>query len=311
MANSAVKVSNLFKSYKGTNGRIAALGGISFDAAEGEIFGLIGPDGAGKTTMMRIATTLMLPDSGKVEICGFDAARDCGQIRRIVGYMPGRFSLYQDLTIEENIAFFAKVFGVKIDDNIGLVGEIYSQIEPFKKRLAGKLSGGMKQKLALCCALIHRPKLLVLDEPTTGVDPVSRQELWDILRNMRNGGISVLVSTPYMDEAARCDKIALIANGKILKTDSPQNIADSFPRKVYRARGGKMFELLKKIRESGLAESAYSFGDSCHIVLKDGAEAGELEKILQNSGERAELAEAPATLEDCFMRLNANERDRS
>lgn len=311
MANSAVKVSGLFKSYKGANGRIAALGGVSFDAAEGEIFGLIGPDGAGKTTMMRIAATLMLPDSGDVKICGFDAVRDCGQIRRIVGYMPGRFSLYQDLTIEENIAFFAKVFGVKIYDNIGLVGEIYSQIEPFKKRLAGKLSGGMKQKLALCCALIHRPKLLVLDEPTTGVDPVSRQELWDILRNMRNGGISVLVSTPYMDEAARCDKIALIANGKILKTDSPQNIADSFPRKVYRARGGKMFELLKKIRESGLAESAYSFGDSCHIVLKDGAEAGELEKILQNSGERAELAEAPATLEDCFMGLNANERDRS
>ena len=217
MANSAVKVSGLFKSYKGANGRIAALGGVSFDAAEGEIFGLIGPDGAGKTTMMRIAATLMLPDSGDVKICGFDAVRDCGQIRRIVGYMPGRFSLYQDLTIEENIAFFAKVFGVKIDDNIGLVGEIYSQIEPFKKRLAGKLSGGMKQKLALCCALIHRPKLLVLDEPTTGVDPVSRQELWDILRNMRNGGISVLVSTPYMDEAARCDKIALIANGKILK----------------------------------------------------------------------------------------------
>ena len=311
MANSAVKVSDLFKAYKGASGRIDALGGISFDAPEGEIFGLIGPDGAGKTTLMRIATTLMLADSGEVKICGFDTVREYRQIRRIIGYMPGKFSLYQDLTIEENIAFFAKVFGVKIEDNIGLVGEIYSQIEPFKKRLAGKLSGGMKQKLALCCALIHRPKLLVLDEPTTGVDPVSRQELWDILQNMKRSGISVLVSTPYMDEAARCDKIAFIANGKILKTDSPQGIIDSFPRKIYHASGGKMFELLKKLRESGLAESAYSFGDNCHIVLKDGANPGELKRSLGNAWENLAITEAPATLEDCFMGLNADERNRS
>lgn len=311
MANSAVKVSNLFKAYKGANGRVAALDGVSFEASEGEIFGLIGPDGAGKTTLMRIAATLILPDSGDVKICGFDTARDYGQIRRIVGYMPGKFSLYQDLTIEENIAFFAKVFGVKINDNIGIAGEIYSQIEPFKKRLAGKLSGGMKQKLALCCALIHRPKLLVLDEPTTGVDPVSRQELWDILQNMKKGGVSVLVSTPYMDEAARCDKIAFMANGKILKTDSPQNIVDSFPRKIYHASGGKMFELLKYLRNSGLVDSAYSFGNNCHVVLKSGTNPGELKKSLQNSGLSPVITEAPATLEDCFMGLNADERNRS
>ncbi len=311
MKNDAVTVSGLCKSYKGPGGRIAALDGISFGAAEGEIFGLIGPDGAGKTTAMRIISTLALPDSGNVKVCGYDAARDCGPIRRIVGYMPGRFSLYQDLTIEENIAFFAKVFGVRADDNIGLIGEIYSQIEPFKKRLAGKLSGGMKQKLALCCALIHRPRLLVLDEPTTGVDPVSRRELWDILQNMKKGGMSVIVSTPYMDEAARCDKIAFIANGKILKTGSPEGMINSFPKKIYRAGGTDMFGLLNGLRGSGLVESAYSFGDCCHFVMKDGADEEDLKSLLKGFPGAPSAAAAAATLEDCFMELNADGRDRS
>lgn len=311
MKNSAVKVCNLRKVYAGNGGGTAALDGVSFDAEEGEIFGLIGPDGAGKTTLMRIVATLLLPDSGTAEICGFDAARDCRRIRQIIGYMPGKFSLYQDLTIEENIAFFAKVFGVRQEDGIKYIKEIYCRIEPFKKRLAGRLSGGMKQKLALCCALIHRPKLLVLDEPTTGVDPVSRQEFWDILQNMKKIGISVLVSTPYMDEAARCDRIAFISSGKILKTDSPQNIVAAFPKKIFRASGGKMFELLKALRGSGLAESAYSFGDSCHIVPKGGAGVEDLKKCFQSSAGNFSVAEASATLEDCFMELNSGERNRS
>lgn len=207
-------------------GDVTALNDVSFEVGKGELFGLIGPDGAGKTTLFRLLTTLMLPDEGKAVVEGLDCVDDYLEIRKIVGYMPGRFSLYQDLSVEENLEFFASLFGVKPEDNYEMIAPIYSQIEPFRKRRAGRLSGGMKQKLALSCALVHRPKVLLLDEPTTGVDAVSRSEFWDMLAGLRKYGISILVSTPYMDEAGRCDRIALINEGKILKIDTPANIAD-------------------------------------------------------------------------------------
>lgn len=210
------------KKYGGT----AALGGVSIDVGEGELFGLIGPDGAGKTTLFKILTTLMLPDAGSATVRGLDIREDYKEIRKIVGYMPGTFSLYKDLSVEENLEFFAALFGVTVKENYSLIAPIYSQIEPFRKRKAGKLSGGMKQKLALSCALVHRPQVLFLDEPTTGVDAVSRSEFWDMLAGLKAYGISILVSTPYMDEAGRCDRIALINEGRILRTDTPARITD-------------------------------------------------------------------------------------
>ena len=218
----SISINDVTKNY----GSICALDNVSFEVEKGELFGLIGPDGAGKTTLFRILTTLLVPDSGTVTVEGLDAIKDYKRIRSIVGYMPGRFSLYQDLSVEENLEFFASIFGVDVKDNYDIIAPIYSQIEPFAKRRAGKLSGGMKQKLALSCALIHRPQVLFLDEPTTGVDAVSRSEFWDMLAGLKQYGISILVSTPYMDEAGRCDRIALINEGKILKIDTPENIKD-------------------------------------------------------------------------------------
>lgn len=218
----SISINDVTKNY----GSICALDNVSFEVEKGELFGLIGPDGAGKTTLFRILTTLLVPDSGTATIEGLDAIKDYKRIRSIVGYMPGRFSLYQDLSVEENLEFFASIFGVDVKDNYDIIAPIYSQIEPFAKRRAGKLSGGMKQKLALSCALIHRPQVLFLDEPTTGVDAVSRSEFWDMLAGLKQYGISILVSTPYMDEAGRCDRIALINEGKILKIDTPENIKD-------------------------------------------------------------------------------------
>ncbi|MDY0017042.1 MAG: ABC transporter ATP-binding protein, partial [Candidatus Delongbacteria bacterium] len=208
----SIVVKNIFKSYNGTE----ALEDISFEVKKGEIFGLIGPDGAGKTTLFRILTTLLLKDRGSATVEGFDIEKDYKSIRRIIGYMPGRFSLYQDLSVEENLNFFATVFDTTVKANYELIKDIYVQLEPFKKRRAGKLSGGMKQKLALCCALIHQPEVLFLDEPTTGVDPVSRKEFWEMLKKLKEKGITILVSTPYMDEAAQCDRIALIQTGRIM-----------------------------------------------------------------------------------------------
>lgn len=218
----SVSINDVTKNY----GSICALDNVSFEVEKGELFGLIGPDGAGKTTLFRILTTLLVPDSGTATVEGLDAIKDYKRIRSIVGYMPGRFSLYQDLSVEENLEFFASIFGVDVKDNYDIIAPIYSQIEPFAKRRAGKLSGGMKQKLALSCALIHRPQVLFLDEPTTGVDAVSRSEFWDMLAGLKQYGISILVSTPYMDEAGRCDRIALINEGKVLKIDTPENIKD-------------------------------------------------------------------------------------
>lgn len=218
----SISINDVTKNY----GCICALDNVSFEVEKGELFGLIGPDGAGKTTLFRILTTLLVPDSGTATVEGLDAIKDYKRIRSIVGYMPGRFSLYQDLSVEENLEFFASIFGVDVKDNYDIIAPIYSQIEPFAKRRAGKLSGGMKQKLALSCALIHRPQVLFLDEPTTGVDAVSRSEFWDMLAGLKQYGISILVSTPYMDEAGRCDRIALINEGKVLKIDTPENIKD-------------------------------------------------------------------------------------
>lgn len=304
MLNNIITVSGVSKFYAGASGRVPALVDVSFDVPQGCIFGLIGPDGAGKTTTFRIIATLMLPDCGEVTVSGLSAKRDYREIRRFIGYMPGRFSLYQDLSVQENLEFFARIFGVKIGDNLGLIEGIYSQLEPFKNRLAGRLSGGMKQKLALCCALIHCPRLLLLDEPTTGVDPVSRQELWEILGAMRSKGISVLVSTPYMDEAMNCDKMAFISKGKILKTGSPQNIIDSFPQQVYRVRGPDAFRLLKFLRGLPCVRSAYSFGDSCHVCVKSTSDIGDVKRLLaRDVGPGIKVEEFSASLEDCFIRL--------
>ena len=223
-----IEVNKISKTYKTGKAEIKALDNISLSVNEKEIFGLIGPDGAGKTTLFRILTTLLLADEGDASVDGSDVKKDYKKIRESVGYMPGKFSLYQDLTVEENLNFFATIFKTTVQENYDLIKDIYTQIEPFKTRRAGKLSGGMKQKLALCCALIHKPTVLFLDEPTTGVDPVSRKEFWEMLKSLQKQGITIMVSTPYMDEANLCDRIAFIQTGKILSVDTPQNIVQKF-----------------------------------------------------------------------------------
>ncbi len=244
-----IELKNIVKTYPTKKTKITAVDDVSFSVKEGELFGLIGPDGAGKSSIFRILTTLLLADSGSASVMEFDVVKDYKEIRKIVGYMPGRFSLYQDLSVEENLEFFATIFNTTIEENYNLIADIYVQLEPFKKRRAGKLSGGMKQKLALCCALIHKPKVLFLDEPTTGVDPVSRKEFWEMLKRLKEQGISILVSTPYMNEAKLCDRIALIQNGKILEIDTPQNIVDRFDNNLYAVRSDNMFELLNGFKK--------------------------------------------------------------
>src|SRR6187551_2846339 len=262
----AVALHNIKKTYNG--GTVVAVDDISLSIEKGELFGLIGPDGAGKTSIFRILTTLLLPDGGSASVNGYDVVKDYKQIRQRVGYMPGKFSLYQDLTIEENLNFFATVFGTTIQKNYDLIKEIYVQLEPFKKRRAGKLSGGMKQKLALCCALIHKPTVLFLDEPTTGVDPVSRKEFWEMLKRLKAQGITILVSTPYMDEAGLCDRIALIQSGKILSVDSPKNISASFPDLLYAVKADNMHQLLKRLGDYPSIVSSYAFGEFAHASFE-------------------------------------------
>lgn len=312
--------------------KMVAVNGASFSVKKGELFGLIGPDGAGKTSIFRILTTLLLPDEGSAAVDGFDIVKDFRKIRDRVGYMPGRFSLYQDLTVEENLSFFATVFGTTISDNYALIKDIYQQIEPFKDRRAGKLSGGMKQKLALCCALIHKPSVLFLDEPTTGVDSVSRKEFWEMLKRLKEQDITIVVSTPYMDEAMLCDRIALIQKGNILSVDTPENIIRAFPDTLCSVKSEDKYRLLESLKKYQGITNSYAFGEYVHIVIprqkglsvqhnNDGPrEAGlpetadptrgdrgimsSLEEYLHEQGfETAEVRETEPTIEDCFIRL--------
>ncbi|MGC4022914.1 MAG: ABC transporter ATP-binding protein [Cyclobacteriaceae bacterium] len=302
--NFSVEVNNIKKVYSSGKETITALHGISFNVNEGELFGLIGPDGAGKTSLFRILTTVLLPDGGSATVNGLDVVKDYKKIRNCVGYMPGKFSLYQDLTVEENLNFFATLFNTSIEENYELVKDIYVQIEPFKKRRAGKLSGGMKQKLALSCALIHKPAVLFLDEPTTGVDPVSRKEFWEMLKRLKLQGISIVVSTPYMDEATLCDRIALIQHGNILSIDTPQKIVKSFPNQLYALKAKEIYRLLKDINEYEYSSSCYPFGEYLHLVLKKENGEGELLDYLKTRNHSdVELKPIEATIEDCFIGL--------
>lgn len=299
-----VTMNGLSKTF--AKGTVTAVDSVSLDVPAGEMFGVIGPDGAGKTTLFRMLTTLMLPDGGTATVDGFDIVRDYRQIRKNVGYMPGRFSLYQDLTVEENLRFFATLFGTTIEENYHLIREIYAHIEPFKDRRAGKLSGGMKQKLALSCALIHKPHVLFLDEPTTGVDPVSRKEFWEMLKRLKEQGITILVSTPYMDEATMCDRIALVQLGKILAVDTPASIVAGYPEKLYGVRSRELPRLLLDLRAYENTLSCFSFGEYLHLSFRDdrGNAVQDLKMYLDKNGHRDVniRAETP-TIEDCFIRL--------
>jgi ABC-2 type transport system ATP-binding protein len=283
-----------------------AVDNISFSVNKGELFGLIGPDGAGKTSIFRMLTTLLLPDGGTASVNGNDVVKDYKEIRNNVGYMPGRFSLYQDLTVEENLNFFATVFGTSLEENYEMIQEIYIQLEPFKKRRAGKLSGGMKQKLALCCALIHKPSVLFLDEPTTGVDPVSRKEFWEMLKRLKEQNITILVSTPYMDEANLCDRIALIQKGKILSINTPENIVKAYPGILYKIKSDQMYELLKDLNKFQYTLSCFTFGEYLHLSLTTDAPQikAELIKYLMNGGhQNIIMDQITPTVEDCFIKL--------
>ncbi len=298
-----VSVNSLVKTYG--RGKVTALKGVSFDVDEGEIYGIIGPDGAGKTSLFRVLTTLLLPDGGSATVDGLDVVKQYRAIRQRIGYMPGRFSLYQDLTVEENLQFFATVFGTTIEENYHLVEDIYKQIERFKTRRAGKLSGGMKQKLALCCALIHAPRVLFLDEPTTGVDPVSRREFWEMLKKLKaEHGLSIVASTPYMDEAMQCDRIALVQNGEFLKIDTPQGIIGSYDRTLWGVSTGSMHRLLADLRAWDMGETAFSFGESTHVTVKPGATPQQLHAYLEGKGHsNVAIAAIEPGIEDCFMAL--------
>jgi ABC-2 type transport system ATP-binding protein len=300
----SVSVTGISRSF----GTLKALDDISFSVGKGELFGFIGPDGAGKTTLFRILVTLLAPSAGEVRVEGYDVLKDYKAIRNIVGYMPGRFSLYHDLTVEENLTFFATIFGTTISENYELVKDIYSHIEPFKNRRAGQLSGGMKQKLALSCALIHKPRVLFLDEPTTGVDPVSRKEFWEMLKRLQSKGITIIVSTPYMDEAGLCDRVALIQNGRILRTDTPAAIVKSFGKKILAVRSAETYRLIKDLEAFGWADSVYPFGEYLHYTDKrESTDTAELSAYLESKGHsRLEIKPADATIEDCFIALMDN-----
>ncbi|NLX65898.1 MAG: ABC transporter ATP-binding protein [Bacteroidales bacterium] len=297
----ALSAHKINKSY----GTTQALTNLSLEVEKGEIYGIIGPDGAGKTTLFRILTTLLLADSGTATINGLDVVKDYKQIRQVIGYMPGRFSLYQDLTVEENLHFFATVFHTTIEENYHLIEDIYKQIEPFKTRRTAKLSGGMKQKLALSCALIHKPTVLFLDVPTTGVDPVSRKEFWEMLMKLKVEGITIIVSTPYMDEATRCDRIALILDGQFLKVDTPKNIIADYPYTLWSVQASRMHRLLRDLADSPFIRSSFSFGETFHVTLNHQATPGQLrEFLMERSYSDIAIQEIQPTVEDCFMLLS-------
>jgi ABC-type multidrug transport system ATPase subunit len=301
--NEIIKASGICKKFGDTK----ALKDISFEVSEGEIFGFIGPDGAGKTTLFRIIATLLLPDEGEMKVLELDTVEGFKELRKNIGYMPGRFSLYQDLSVEENLNFYATVFGTTIRENYDLIFDIYSHIEPFRKRLAGKLSGGMKQKLALSCALIHKPRLLVLDEPTTGVDAVSRAEFWEMLKKLRQHNITIIVSTPYMDEAMRCDRVALIQGGQILSTDQPEKIRKGFSKKLFSVRAPEKYRLINALRNYPGTITAYPFGDSVHVTFRDDRFDDSVYEHLKKAGiENVMISESEAGIEDRFLELIGN-----
>jgi ABC-type multidrug transport system ATPase subunit len=299
-----ISIQQVGKTYN--KGKVQALSNINLEVAKGELFGLIGPDGAGKTTLFRILATLLQPDAGTATVNGNDVVRDYKAIRSTIGYMPGKFSLYQDLTILENLEFYAAVFGTTIAENYEQIKPIYSQIEPFKHRRAGQLSGGMKQKLALSCALVHKPELLLLDEPTTGVDPVSRQEFWEMLQLLKESGLTIVVSTPYMDEARLCDRIALIQKGNILSINTPQGITDSYAENLYAVRSDEMYRLINDLRTLTGVSTCYAFGEYAHVAEHTaiGLKKEDIQAfLLKKEHKNIEINRTRATIEDCFIAL--------
>lgn len=303
-----IEIQNIHKSF----GEIQALKGITLEIEQGELFGFIGPDGAGKTTLFRILTSLLLPDIGNAKVLELDVVEDYKLLRTKLGYMPGKFSLYQDLTVEENLNFFAGIFNTTLQANYELIKPIYHQIEPFNKRRAGALSGGMKQKLALSCALIHKPQVLFLDEPTTGVDAVSRKEFWEMLKDLKNAGITIVVSTPYMDEAALCDRIALIQKGEIMDIDKPEAIINRYANHLLGIKAKKMYELIHALRKHPQCLSAYLFGEYVHFASKHPLDMQELQTELTNQGlDDVQIVELRANIEDSFMDLMTQSEAKS
>ena len=297
-----ITATNLHKTY----GKVTALNDLSFSVNDGEIFGVIGPDGSGKTTLFRILASLLLPDSGSAGINGWDLVKDFRKIRCIIGYMPGRFSLYPDLSVEENLKFFATVFNTTLEENYPLIKDIYQQIEPFKKRRAGALSGGMKQKLALSCALIHKPEVLILDEPTTGVDPVSRKEFWDMLERLKSEGITVLVSTAYMDEASLCDRIALMREGSFIATDTPQNIINRYTETLWTVQTENLSASLHDLRAHPKVKTCFAFGNEHHVTVQPDLQVAGLQYYLKEKGySKVQINVTTSTVEDCFMALTS------
>ena len=296
----AIQAFSLSKSF----GQTAAASDISFDVGVGELFGLIGPDGAGKTTVFRMLTSLLIPDHGSATVLGLDTVKEYRKLRPRIGYMPGDFSLYRDLSVEENLTFFASIFNTTVAENYHLVEDIYVQLEPFRKRRADKLSGGMKQKLALCCALIHEPEVLFLDEPTTGVDAVSRSEFWDMLDRLIDRGITIVVSTPYMDEASRCHRVALMQEGRVMQIGVPQNISESYPHPLWSVRTGDMYRLPQDLTNADFTISAHRFGDSVHLTTRSNISPEEISEFLKAQGHQAPvLNRINASVEDVFLQL--------
>lgn len=300
----SIEVHKIVKDY----GTVHALKEVSLNVEKGEIFGLIGPDGAGKTSLFRILTTLSIPDGGYAKVEGMDVVSGYRDIRKITGYMPGRFSLYQDLSVEENLEFFATVFGTTVEANYNTIKDIYSQIEPFRKRRAGNLSGGMKQKLALCCALVHKPVVLFLDEPTTGVDAVSRKDFWNMLGRIRESGVTIFVSTPYMDEANLCDRVALIMKGRIIDTGTPEEIVSKYPYRLLSVQGGNPYKLLGLLRKTQGVINAFSFGSVHHAAIGRETDKDSIAANLAASGcKDCDIREISPSIEDCFMYLSSSE----
>lgn len=303
--NEAIKISGITKRY----GSVIALNDISFSVDRGELFGLIGPDGAGKSTLYRILSTLLIPDQGRALICGLDTVTDYKEIRTKIGYMPERFSLYQDLTVRENLNFFASIFGVSVKENYDFIAPVFGQLERFPNRRAGALSGGMKQKLALSCALIHRPEILLLDEPTTGVDAVSRSEFWDMLSVLRENGMTIMVSTSYMDEATRCERIAMIDKGHILGIDTPVNLVAHLDENLYNASATDMFGLLNLLRKMTGVIDCYTFGATLHVVTDNSFNPETAIAELSQAGLKdVEIYKAKGDIEDLFIKLTRDEQ---